>query len=68
MSSPQHTPGMNLRQPVIHLCIVLILWEKERVSFEAFGVVVVVDWYIHEVAAVKSERCSLFQFCEDSST
>ncbi len=36
--------------------------------FGVFNVVVIVDWYIHEVAAVKSERCSLFQFCEDSST
>ena len=64
----QRTPGMNewgLGQLVIHLCIVLILWEEERVSFGAFDVVVVVDWYIHEVAAVESERCSLFWFCED---
>jgi hypothetical protein len=35
------------------------------VSFGAFDVVVVIDWYIHEVAAVKAERCSLFWFCED---
>jgi hypothetical protein len=35
------------------------------VSFGAFDVVIVVGWYIHEVAAVKSERCSLFWFCED---
>jgi hypothetical protein len=36
-----------------------------RMSFGAFVVVVVVGWYIHEVAAVKSERCTLFWFCED---
>ena len=34
-------------------------------SFGAFDIVIVVDWYNHEVAAVKSERCSLFWFCED---
>ena len=68
MFSPQHTPGMNewcLRQLVIHSCIALILWEEERVSFGALDVVVVIDWYIHEVAVVKKERCSLFWFCED---
>jgi hypothetical protein len=68
MFSPQHTPGMNewcLRQLVIHSCIALILWEEERVSFGAFDIVVVIDWYINEVAVVKVERCSLFWFCED---
>ena len=49
-----------LRQSVIHLCIALIIWEEVRVSFGAFIVVIVIDWYIHEVAAVKAERCSLF--------
>ena len=42
----QHTPGMNewgLGQLDIHLCIALILWEEERVSFGAFDVVVIVD-------------------------
>ncbi len=68
MFSPQHTPGMNewcLRQLVIHSCIALILWEEERVSFGTFDVVIVIDWYIHEVAAVEAERCPLFWFCED---
>ena len=51
---------------VIHSCIALILREEERVSFGAFDVAVVVDWYIHEVTAVESERCALFWFCEDS--
>ena len=53
MWSPQHTPGMNewgLGRLVIH---------------GAFDVIVVVDWYIHEVTAVKSEGCALFGFCED---
>ena len=40
--------------------------KEERVSFGAFDVVIGVGWYIHEVAAVKSERCSLFRFCEDT--
>jgi hypothetical protein len=36
------------------------------VSFGAFEViVVVVDWYIHEVTTVELERCALFWFCED---
>ena len=68
MWSPQHTPGMNewgLGRSVIHLCIVFILREEERMSFGAFDVVVVVDWYIHEVTAVESEGCALFGFCED---
>ncbi len=68
MWSPQLTPGMNewgLGQSVIHLCVALILWEEKRVSFGAFNVVVVVDWYIHEVTVVKLERCALFWFCED---
>ena len=55
----------GLGQPVIHSCIALVLWGEKRVSFGALNVVVVVDWYIHEVAAVESERCSLFPFCED---
>ena len=35
-------------------------------EFGAFDVVVVVDWYIHEVTVVESERCALFWFCEDT--
>jgi hypothetical protein len=35
------------------------------VSFGTFDVVVVVDWDIHEVAAVKAEGSTLFWFCED---
>jgi hypothetical protein len=68
MWSSQHTPGMNewgLGWLVIHSCIALVLREEERMSFGAFDVVVVVDWYIHEVAAVESEGCALFGFCED---
>jgi gentisate 1,2-dioxygenase len=55
----------GLGRSVIHSCIALILWEEERMSFGAFDVVVVVDWYIHEVTAVESEGCALFGFCED---
>jgi hypothetical protein len=68
MYCPQHTPGMNdwcLWQSVIHHCVLLILWEEERISLYAFNAVVVVDWYIHGVAAVKAERSSLFWFSED---
>jgi hypothetical protein len=35
------------------------------VSFGTFDDVVVVDWNIHEVAAVKAEGSALFWFCED---
>jgi hypothetical protein len=35
------------------------------VSFGTFDVIVVVDWDIHEVAAVKVEGSTLFWFCED---
>ena len=68
MCSPQHTPWMNewgLGQLVIHSCIAFILWDVERVSFGAFDIIVVVVWYIHEVAAVESERCFLFRICVD---
>ncbi len=34
-------------------------------SFGTFDVIVVVDWNIHEVAAVEVEGSSLFWFCED---
>ena len=70
MWSPHHTPGMNewgLGQSVIHSCIALTLREEERVSFGAFNAVIVMDWYIHEVAVVELERCALFRFCEDIS-
>ena len=56
---------LGLRQLVIHSCIALILWEEERVSFGTFDLILVVDWYIHEVPAVESERCFLFWVCDD---
>ena len=68
MWSPQHIPGMNewgLGQLVIHSCIALILQEEERVSFGAFGIFVVDDWYIYEVTVVELERYALFWFCKD---
>ncbi len=34
-------------------------------SFGTFDVVLVVDWDIHEVAAVEAEGFALFWFCED---
>jgi hypothetical protein len=36
------------------------------VSFGMFNVILVVDWNIHEVAAVKAEGSTLFRFCEDT--
>ena len=39
--------------------------EKKGVSVSTFDVVAVVDWYIHEVATVETERAALFWFCED---
>ncbi len=34
-------------------------------SFGTFNVIIVVDWDIHEVVAVKAEGSTLFWFCED---
>ena len=33
--------------------------------FGTFNVIVVVDWDIHEVAAIETEGSALFWFCED---
>jgi hypothetical protein len=53
MNSSQHTPGMNdyAWQLVIHSYILLNLWEEEGVGLGAFNIIVIVYWYIHEVAA-----------------
>ena len=71
-SSPQHTPGMNdwcCVQSIIYslwvLCGAFVFWKKKGVSVSTFNFVVIVYWYIHEVAAVKAERTALFWFCED---
>ena len=41
-----------------------VILEKEGVSIFLFDFVVVVDWYIHEVAAIKAKRAALFWLCE----
>jgi hypothetical protein len=50
---------------VINQVVALILWDEEGMGNIAFNVVVVVDWDIHENAAVKAEKASLFRFGED---
>jgi hypothetical protein len=56
-------------QSIIHLFRaqfrVFILQEEERVSFGTFNIVIVVDWDIHEVAAVEAKGSALFWFYED---
>jgi hypothetical protein len=42
-----------------------IQWEEERMSFEMFGVVIIVDRDIHEMAPVKVEGPTLFGFSEN---
>jgi hypothetical protein len=44
---------------------VFIQWEEERMSFERFGVVIIVDRDIHEMAPVKAEGSTLFGFSEN---
>jgi hypothetical protein len=41
-----------------------IQWEEERMSFETFGIVIIVDRDIHEMAPVKAEGSTLFGFSE----
>jgi hypothetical protein len=40
----------------------LSLERKGRIGKFAFNFIIVVDWDIHENAAVKAERSSLFEF------
>ncbi len=42
-----------------------IQWEEERMSFETFGIVIIVDRAIHEMAPVKAEGPTLFGFSEN---
>jgi hypothetical protein len=65
--SSQHTHVMSERcwHSVINQVVVLILWDEEGMGNIALDVVVVDDWDIHENAAVKAERASLFRFGED---
>jgi hypothetical protein len=43
----------------------LIRWEEERMSFETFGIVIIVDREIHEMTPVKLEGPTLFGFSEN---
>ena len=42
-----------------------IQWEEERMSFETFSVVIIVDRDIHEMAPVNAEWHTLFGFSEN---
>jgi hypothetical protein len=44
-----------------------IRWKEERMSFETYGVVIIVDRDIHEMAPVKAEEPTLFGFSENIS-
>jgi hypothetical protein len=44
---------------------VFVRREEERVSFETFGVIVIVDGDVHKVASVKAEGSTLFGFSEN---
>jgi len=60
----------GLEQSVCYLFRVyraFIRWEEERMSFETFGVIVIVDRDIHEMAPVKVEGPTLFGFSENIS-
>jgi hypothetical protein len=61
--SPQHSPGMNERC-LVHLLIdhllLLVFREEEKMGKLLFDVIIIVDWYVHENAAVKVEWDSLF--------
>ncbi len=63
----QHTPVMNERcwHLVINQVVALVLWDQEGMSNIVFNIFVVVDWDIHENAAVEAERASLLRFGED---
>ncbi len=65
--SSQCTPVINerCRHLVINQVVALILWDEEGMGNIVFTVSVVVDWDIHENAAVEVERVSLFRFGED---
>jgi hypothetical protein len=43
-----------------------IRWEEERVSFEMFSVIIMVDRDIHEMAPVKVEGPTLFGFSKNT--
>jgi hypothetical protein len=68
---PQDTPGIKdwgLVQLVFYLFMdyrVFIQWEEERMSFETFGIVIIVDRNVHEMASVKAEGSTLFEFSEN---
>jgi hypothetical protein len=39
--------------------------EEERVILETFGIIIIVDGDVHEVASVKAEGSTLFGFSEN---
>jgi hypothetical protein len=68
--SPQHTPGINeqcLVHSLIDHLILLVLMEELKMGKVLFDVVVIVDGYVHENAAVKAECASLLGFVRTSA-
>ncbi len=67
--SSQHTPVMNEQcwHSFINQVVALILRDEEGMGNIALDIIVIVDWDIHENAAVKTERASLLRFGEDVS-
>jgi hypothetical protein len=65
--SSQHTPVMNewCWHLFINQVVALILGYDEEIGNIVFDVVIIVDWDVHEIAAVEAERASLFRFGED---
>jgi hypothetical protein len=42
-----------------------IRWEEKTMSVETFGIIIIVDRDIHEMAPVKAEGSTLFGFSEN---
>jgi hypothetical protein len=67
---PQQTPGItdwSLERLVFHSFReywAFIRWEEERMSFETFGIIIIVDRDVHEMASVEAEGSTLFGFSE----
>jgi hypothetical protein len=52
-------------ESVVDHLVALVLREEEMMGKLAFSFVIVVDWDIHENAAVKAEKSNLFWFSKD---